>query len=242
MRAATSRRVAAGLLVLSILLSLSSGAFVFLQHRSGMPSRYDHSYWEALLPLIWTLLFAAIGALIISRQPRNRIGWVFFAIELGWAVALPSGEYARYALFGHGGAPFGRVAAWLDSNLFLLPLLFPATFLLMWFPDGELPSRRWRFLPWTTAGGVALGLLSGALLPTEGGSDYPVDYPWRATGVPSDAPRWSRHRRRARRLGWSSVDRARRTAVGDEADFRWRSHAIVPSPWWTSPDTPPARL
>ena len=163
MRSGTARRLALGLLVLDALLASSAALFAYLEHRAGIPARYQHSYFDALFPAIWTLLFSALGALIISRQPGNRIGWVFFATGLGWALAVPSGEYARYALFGHA-APFGRVAAWIDSNVFLIPLLLPATFLLMWFPDGELPSRRWRFLPWTTAGGVALGLIAVGVL------------------------------------------------------------------------------
>ncbi|MDQ6672805.1 MAG: hypothetical protein M3069_19020 [Chloroflexota bacterium] len=91
-------------------------------------------------------VFAWIGALILSRRPDNVIGWLFslegftsalFANGLGYG-------YVHAAVFGHAaGAPAGEWVAWLsqignDVGFSLGPLL------LLLFPTGRPPSRRWQ--------------------------------------------------------------------------------------------------
>jgi signal transduction histidine kinase len=87
----------------------------------------------------------AVGALIASRQPRNVIGWLFLCIGIVAAVQGVSDQYARYAYVTHPGAIGGVWALWLDS--WVASLIFPCgalALLLLLFPDGHLPSPRWR--------------------------------------------------------------------------------------------------
>jgi len=97
------------------------------------------------------VLGALIGALIATRQPRNPIGWLFLAGQLGTAVGLVSQAYAvRVLQDGTLGPPLaGQLATVVASALgasWALSVL-AAVFLL--FPDGSLPSRRWRAVLWT---------------------------------------------------------------------------------------------
>jgi signal transduction histidine kinase len=96
------------------------------------------------------VLGALIGALIASRQPRNPIGWLFLAGQLGTAIGLVSQAYAVQVLQdGVLGPPLaGQLATVVASALgasWALSVL-AAVFLL--FPDGSLPSRRWRPVLW----------------------------------------------------------------------------------------------
>jgi signal transduction histidine kinase len=96
------------------------------------------------------VLGALIGALIAARQPRNPIGWLFLAGQLGTAIGLVSQAYASHALQdGALGPPLaGQLATVVASALgasWALSVL-AAVFLL--FPDGSLPSRRWRAVLW----------------------------------------------------------------------------------------------
>jgi hypothetical protein len=96
------------------------------------------------------VLGALIGALIATRQPRNPIGWLFLAGQLGTAVGLVSQAYAvRVLQDGTLGSPLaGQVATVVASALgasWALSVL-AAVFLL--FPDGSLASRRWRAVLW----------------------------------------------------------------------------------------------
>jgi signal transduction histidine kinase len=96
------------------------------------------------------VLGALIGALVATRQPRNPIGWLFLAGQLGTGVGLVSQAYAFRVLQDGtlGPALAGQLAGVMASALgasWALSVL-AAVFLL--FPDGSLPSRRWRVVLW----------------------------------------------------------------------------------------------
>jgi two-component system, NarL family, sensor kinase len=98
------------------------------------------------VPLLVALLaFAAVGAVLASRRPANPIGWVFCAAGLGGSATQFAGQYGVYALFTRPGAlPAGRWLVWVQEWLFAPSLALLAVFTLLLFPDGQLPSRRWR--------------------------------------------------------------------------------------------------
>ena len=92
------------------------------------------------------LVFAVVGALVAVRQPRNPVGWLLFAMGVFKIVGFLALEYAIHALFWKPGAlQGGDVAAWL-WNFVYVPLFLALPFILLLFPDGRLPSPRWRWL------------------------------------------------------------------------------------------------
>src|SRR5919107_2517697 len=105
-----------------------------------------------LAEICWYLLcvsFAAVGALVVSRQPRNTIGWIFCAIGLFLTSSGASEQYAIYALVSSPGSlPGGGTAAWLEAFLNgpIIIVLFALVLLL--FPDGRPPSHHWRAALW----------------------------------------------------------------------------------------------
>jgi hypothetical protein len=104
--------------------------------------------------LVTLLIFSVVGAVIVSRQPRNTIGWLFCGV--GMAVSLNSfaGDYAEFWLTsGFGTNRLGETAAWFSSWLWILLVSSPI-FLLLLFPDGRLPSPRWRPVAWCAALGI----------------------------------------------------------------------------------------
>jgi signal transduction histidine kinase len=110
-------------------------------------------------------LFIAVGWAIVTRQPRNTIGWLLMAIPLTVMLSVAVGDYATAALKTRPGSlPFGVAAAWLDRWLIVLTFgVFIPIFLL--FPDGKLPSRRWRPVLWLFIGSFAVTIASFALTP-----------------------------------------------------------------------------
>ena len=90
--------------------------------------------------------FSLLGAVIVHRRPENRIGWIYLGI--GVLMPLPGIAalyYARSAAVG--GLPGARWAAWFDD--WGSVLIFPtglSLFAFLLFPDGRLPSSRWRWL------------------------------------------------------------------------------------------------
>jgi hypothetical protein len=93
--------------------------------------------------LIVSVTFPIVGWLIASRRRENRFGWIFLAVGFFYALTLFSGSYAAYGLVADPGSlPLADVMAWL-TILSWVPALTLLILLLLFFPDGRLPSRRW---------------------------------------------------------------------------------------------------
>jgi hypothetical protein len=105
-------------------------------------------FWVYLQFVSFAMAFVTVGALVASRRPENLVGWLLVAI--GFEVVLGScvAAYAEYALLVRPGSlPGGVAAAWLAEWL-LVPVFHLLALLLLLFPDGRLPSRRWRPFVW----------------------------------------------------------------------------------------------
>jgi predicted ATPase/transcriptional regulator with XRE-family HTH domain len=99
--------------------------------------------------MVALLAFPTVGALIITRRPGHRIGWLFCLAGLIWAQVSFAEEYGSYGLLQHPGSlPGARVAAWASVWIWVpgLHLALPLLFLL--FPTGRLLSPRWRPVIW----------------------------------------------------------------------------------------------
>jgi hypothetical protein len=98
--------------------------------------------------------FVIVGILIASRQSLSAIGWILLAIGFVWGVGSVASTYAAYAWLHERGLPGTGVAIALAGSSWAPGIGLMGTFLLLLFPDGKLPSRRWR--PWALFCGVAL--------------------------------------------------------------------------------------
>jgi hypothetical protein len=110
--------------------------------------REDASSWPVLT--LGLTLWAALGAVIITRYPRHRVAWVFVLGAVLAAVGNCLFDYDAIATSGPSPDPpaVWPWAVWLAIVLDApVPLLF-LTLLFLLFPTGRLPSRRWRPLLW----------------------------------------------------------------------------------------------
>ena len=122
---------------------------------------------------------ATVGALIFARVPRNPIGWIFLGVGLlAGLCALLAGCADSALLDGASSRPLGEVSADITRWLWAPEVLVPVTFGLLLFPDGRLPSRRWRLLLWLA--GVGIVALSAFVGLSAQGEE------WRSEGDPSD--------------------------------------------------------
>jgi len=139
----------------------------------------DTSEWVLPILLVVLLLtFPTVGALVASRRPENSIGWIFCVAGLVLAVGVLATAYAAYALSaGRGSLPGEEYAAWLSTWIGAPAALLAAAFLFLLFPDGRLPSRRWRPAAWMAAIGSPLSALGGALKPGPLDAHRSIDNP-----------------------------------------------------------------
>jgi hypothetical protein len=107
------------------------------------------------------LLIAALGLVVVRRQPANPLGWLLMGFSVWVAVYDSAGAYAVWDYHSHhGGLPFGPAAVLVASELWIVMfLMLPLVILL--FPDGRLPSR-WRIVLWAYL--AICALLIAALL------------------------------------------------------------------------------
>jgi hypothetical protein len=136
----------------------------------------------AVLTALLSLAYPTVGALIASRLPTNPIGWIFCGIGLLYVAQRFTIAYADYALLGNFALPAGEYGAWFSSWVgFAGPTL--GIFLILLFPNGRLPSRRWRIVAWAAPVGATLVALGVAFMPGQLPTHFYVDNPLGMVGV-----------------------------------------------------------
>ena len=119
-----------------------------------------------LLPLATgAIAWSTVGAVVASRRPENAVGWILWAMGLLSGVALFAGQYATYALLVHPGSLPGGELVGLLSSWIWVPIIGLLIFLLLLFPNGQLPTRRWRPVAWIGGAVIAMGAINEALVP-----------------------------------------------------------------------------
>ncbi|HWI44902.1 MAG TPA: hypothetical protein VNT12_01935 [Rubrobacter sp.] len=165
------------LTVLGLFLLVVSRSPVGVPVYAGAPV-YD--YW--LENTLIAISFSTVGAIITPRlPPQNPIGWIFCSIGVIAGLRLFVSEYAIVTLLAEPRSvpamlPGGEVLAWISSWLWVSHIgLF--VFLALLFPDGRLPSSRWRPFGWLVGVVVVTGTVAVALWPeTAAGFDL-VNHP-----------------------------------------------------------------
>ena len=101
---------------------------------------------DDLLFIVSFCLFPIIGYVLAARRPDNAISWLVLGIGASFGISAFLESYATYALHGGaGGRDLGALALALNNPTWVPLVGLPATFLILLFPDGHLPSPRWRW-------------------------------------------------------------------------------------------------
>jgi hypothetical protein len=144
--------------------------------------------WDTwLFALSWPLT-AGTGALILSRYPSHAVGWLLCVLGLVSALTtdLTQGWGLRAAAEGWAG---GLLVEWLALSILTMttPLLVA---ILLLFPTGHLPNRRWSTVVWLSVAGTAIFATGWALDPDTGQVFVGGRNPYAAPGLPTDTLFW----------------------------------------------------
>jgi hypothetical protein len=113
-------------------------------------------------PNVLALPFALLGFILARRQPRNPIGWIFLAVGPLVVLSGDAGMYSQlaYHVDGHS-LPLSRLAVVIAPAWVWLQVVLPLPILL--FPDGRIPSSRWRWTFWLYLGLAAFWITTLAV-------------------------------------------------------------------------------
>ena len=139
-----------------IILLVLAGALVLLPFNLGVmtPTRIG-AYAFAVVAVV---VYAGVGGIIAARVPGNPIGWLLCLLGLALAASLFLEQYGLRGLAtAPGSLPAVRQIAALGTSATLLAIA-PLIMLVLLFPDGRLPSRRWCPVLW---GAIAVAVVAG---------------------------------------------------------------------------------
>jgi hypothetical protein len=166
MSARTASWLAWALAGLTLTMVVATVALFVLARSSHVPSSLSASTIGDVALFMSFSVFPVIGALIASKRPRNPIGWICLADGLLWALIFLSEDYSAYGLAIPGSVPFPvTINALLYAWLWVPAVGLLGVYLLLLFPDGRLPSRRWRPLAWLAGAVIVLESVAVFLTP-----------------------------------------------------------------------------
>src|SRR5215217_5122316 len=135
-------RLAWALCVLAVALALAGLALAAVNGESPAELVTDHH----AIGILTTLVVAPIGALIVVGDRRHLLAWLFLVEGLSLGVFNFTQQYAPLALgltSRRLSLPGGELASWLTSWTNVPGIVIGVVFLVLLFPDGRMPSRRW---------------------------------------------------------------------------------------------------
>ena len=155
---------------LSVAMFLASVALTIMSV-DGAPATRPPSTWGTAGPIgglvifLPFLAFPLVGALIASKRTQNPIGWICLTAGFLWMLIVLSDSYGTYGLAKPGSIPYPVASEALGLWLWVPPVGLLGIYLILLFPDGRLPSRRWRPLAWLSGAVIVLGSVGIALAP-----------------------------------------------------------------------------
>ncbi len=154
------RRLAWGIGMIALLLALVAIGLTI----AGRTALYSGWGIRGFLSIL-SIPFSIMGMLILRRFPKHGMGWVFLGIGVFATLQGILLEYMLYSLVLFSDTlPGGLFVAWL-LNFYWVFVIALITLMLVLFPNGRLPSPRWRTFVWTMfAGCIFLGIFN-ALAP-----------------------------------------------------------------------------
>ncbi len=139
-----------------VLISALIQAIFFLpQQAPGNPDATELILFIGLVIalLLVSVTFAAVGALIVTRTSGNLVGWLLLIVAVNSSIPTESILEIYFPSAPATVSPGLWLLLWLNSWSWLLGIL-PIFLIMLNFPTGQPPSRRWRWL-----NGLALGLV-----------------------------------------------------------------------------------
>jgi len=182
--------IAWSLAALSVAMFVAGGVLYVLASSAQSPGEWvTIGTVSEMLTFVPYLAFPIIGALVASRRPENPIGWICLASGLLFMLLAVTDSYSIYGTASPGSVPFPVAVGTIGNQWLWVPTVgLLGIFLILLFPDGKFPSKRWRPLAWLSGVMIVLLSITEGLAPgpleNQGGVRNPFgleELPWLVT-------------------------------------------------------------
>ena len=162
---ARDRRVRRAWILFAVAVAMWAATVVgYLIVRPEDAGNWGSSSLVANVPfLLMVLSFDVVGVMIATRRPGNSIGWIILAIGFSWSAGDIVGGLSSIGI--DRGWPGADILEAVLQPLWAPPIALSAIYLILLFPDGHLPSPRWRPFAWAVAIGIVLACVAILFLP-----------------------------------------------------------------------------
>jgi len=149
--------------VVSVVLIVASLIIMYLDRGVPLPEDVTTGDLSYGLDVLVNIFVPVIGVVLATRRPGSPIGWMFLLAGFFLGLGSFTQQYAiRGLIVEPGTLPVVYGVAWVANWSWAIPIgVLPLLFLL--FPDGRLPSERWRWVAWFDAIVIA-ALTVGAMI------------------------------------------------------------------------------
>jgi hypothetical protein len=148
-------------------LPTTSALLLVLGEAAGLGTTANQAVdrWSAILFMVPVVAFSVVGGLVVSRLPKNPIGWLLSTIGFMFALVLACSATVQWGLTSDH-LPRG-MWEWIDvgSYAWVVALGLIGTQLALRLPDGRLPSEQWRWFSRVTMVLIAVSLVGFATQP-----------------------------------------------------------------------------
>src|SRR5262245_14413166 len=154
-----------------MLLMTATLVLMFVDRNADLPK--DVGSWgpNDVFDVIVTFGVPILGIVIVSKQPRNAIGWLFLVAALALGIETFGQTYALHALIGQPGSlPAGKAMGWVSNVLWPIPVAVLILLFLL-FPTGHPVTPRWRIVGWFTIAMLAVLVAASMVIATRNWSD-----------------------------------------------------------------------
>ena len=152
------------------------------RHAGGRPAGLALLAWDWSAPVlaglfgirgfdgVFAVCFGGVGALLTWRHPSHPVSWILAAAGLVSAMNFATIEYGLAGSAGHHQLPAAEYAGWVQQWIWVPLIALITVYLFLLFPDGHLPSPRWRPVGWLGGAFAIIAIAGLAFLP---GPDRP---------------------------------------------------------------------
>jgi hypothetical protein len=155
------KKLGRAIIIFTLILMAVSFSYFILADYQFEPE--DQTFVIALL--IFSGIYYPLAWLIISRSPHNVIGWLF-------AAAISAFSLQIFGFFLRDGVGIQSTFILLSGNFWLFGLLIPISLMLLYFPDGQLLTPRWRLVLFADVVGILALYVSFTLEDLLGSANY----------------------------------------------------------------------